>query len=93
MPQTQTKPAPHSEKQYRCTRCGHVKKIKTNHFGSCWSYGHFNCCPVCPPWAKYPEFGGSTTWECLDKEREPTPANLPASFEVSPGRVNRGGCY
>jgi hypothetical protein len=31
-----------------------------------------NCCPKCPPWAKYPEFGGSTVWECV----EPLPAGM-----------------
>ena len=56
---------PGSEKQYRCTRCGHVANIVTNHYGPTWSWGHVNCCPECPPWAKYPEFGGATIWECI----------------------------
>ena len=55
-------------KKYECKRCGHVKEIDTNHFGECYSWGHYNTCPNCPPWAKYPEFGGSTTWVCLEKE-------------------------
>jgi hypothetical protein len=57
----------HIEKDYRCTRCGHVMKIKTNHYKGCWSFGHVNCCPQCPPWAKYPEHGGQTVWECLER--------------------------
>ena len=52
-----------SHKLYMCTRCGCKKEIKTNHDGNCWSWGKVNTCPQCPPWAKYPEFGGSTTWE------------------------------
>jgi hypothetical protein len=60
----------HKEKYYKCTQCGHVQKIKTNHFDICWSFGHWNCCPNCPPWAKYPEFGGKTIWECQEKSGE-----------------------
>ena len=52
-----------TEKLYRCKRCGCLSKQVTNHFGPTWSWGHFNCCPSCPPWAKYSEFGGSTVWE------------------------------
>jgi hypothetical protein len=51
-------------KKYACRRCGHTTELVTNHFGSTWSVGHFNTCPNCPPWAKYPEFGGQTVWEC-----------------------------
>lgn len=54
-------------KKYKCKRCGFVKEIDTNHYGECYSLGHFNACPQCPPYAKYPEFGGSTTWICLEK--------------------------
>jgi hypothetical protein len=56
-----------TDKNYECSRCGYITMINTNHFGSCWSFGHYNCCPKCPPWAKYPEFGGHTHWNCLDK--------------------------
>lgn len=68
-------------KTYRCKRCGHEQQIKTNHFGECYSMGHFSCCPACPPWAKYPEFGGSTTWICV----EPCPAEMdkPANWQVA----------
>jgi hypothetical protein len=61
---------PPSEKQYKCNRCGHVTKQVTNTYEPTWSWGHFNTCPNCPPWAKYPEFGGSTVWICLDKPGE-----------------------
>jgi len=59
------------EKEYRCRKCGHVKLQKTNHYGDTWSWGHVNTCPKCPPHAKYPEYGGLTIWECLDKEPLP----------------------
>lgn len=53
-------------KRYKCRRCGHVVTQTTNHYGDTWSFGNWNCCPNCPPWAKYPEFGGQTVWECID---------------------------
>lgn len=59
-----------TEKLYACERCGHTQKQTTNHYGKTWSWGHVACCPVCPPWAKYPEFGGQTVWVCLDKPLE-----------------------
>lgn len=62
-------------KPYRCTKCGHVQHIVTNHHGPCWSFGRSNVCPVCPPYAKYPEYGGHTDWECL----EPAPSNQPST--------------
>jgi hypothetical protein len=61
-----------SSKKYKCIRCGHVTVQSTNHYGSTWSFGHSNTCPECPPWAKYPEYGGSTVWECLEKPEEET---------------------
>lgn len=63
---------PITPKRYRCDRCGHVQTQSTNHYGPTWSFAHIGVCPSCPPWAKYPEFGGRTTWTCL--EPEPTPA-------------------
>ena len=57
----------HAAKRYRCDRCGYVVEQTTNHYGPTWSWGHVNVCPKCPPWAKYPEFGGQTTWTCLDQ--------------------------
>lgn len=70
-----TETAPQTSKEYRCKRCGHTMRITTNHYGECYSLGHFNCCPACPPYAKYPEFGGSTTWECIEpRTQQSTPA-------------------
>ena len=59
-----------SYKDYQCSDCGHIKKIDTNHWGQCYSLGHYNTCPNCPPYKKYPEFGGSTTWNCLEEPPE-----------------------
>jgi len=53
-------------KKYKCKKCGFEKEIDTNHYGECYSWGRVNCCPECPPYAKYPEFGGSTTWICME---------------------------
>ena len=61
-------PAAQTFKKYRCKRCGHIEEQKTNHYGPTWSWGHVNVCPKCPPFAKYPEFGGRTDWECIDAE-------------------------
>ena len=60
----------HTPKRYRCDRCSHVITMTTNHYQPTWSHGHYGVCPMCPPWAKYPEFGGQTTWTCLDKPEE-----------------------
>jgi hypothetical protein len=57
-------------KKYRCDRCGHVVEQSTNHFGKTWSCGRSGVCPACPPWAKYSEFGGQTTWTCIEKPVE-----------------------
>jgi len=59
-----------TEKVYKCQRCGHEVKQKTNHCGQTYSAGHVNTCPVCPPWAKYPEFGGSTVWIFVREDNE-----------------------
>lgn len=48
---------------YCCKRCGHETTQQTNHTESTWSCGRWNTCPECPPFAKYPEFGGQTVWE------------------------------
>ena len=48
---------------YKCARCGHQTNQSTNHTDKTWSFGHSNTCKECPPWAKYPEFGGQTIWE------------------------------
>lgn len=70
MEQNEVKYAPATPKLYRCTRCGHEAMQTTNHYGNTWSHGHFNTCPKCPPWAKYPEFGGHTVWECVEKPED-----------------------
>lgn len=54
----------HSVKQYKCTQCGYITTQTTNHYGHTWSFGRMNCCPQCPPYKKYPEYGGQTIWEC-----------------------------
>lgn len=53
-------------KRYRCSQCGHVQPIPTNHYGPCWSFNRYNTCPKCPPFRKYPEYSGQTIWYCLD---------------------------
>lgn len=63
-----------SEKLYSCKRCGHESRQKTNHFGETYSWGRVNACEKCPPWAKYPEFGGLTTWICMEKEKIEVPS-------------------
>ena len=55
-------------KKYKCKRCGHIKEQKTNHYGNTWSWERYNVCPKCPPFAKYPEYGGQTIWICMEKE-------------------------
>lgn len=55
-------------KKYKCTQCGYIAVQNTNHYGSTWSFGHFNVCPQCPPYKKYPEYGGQTIWECIENE-------------------------
>lgn len=56
---------PITSKRYQCSQCGHIATQETNHNGQTYSLGHFNCCPQCPPYKKYPEFGGRTIWNCL----------------------------
>lgn len=53
---------------YKCDRCGFIKEQQTNHRGKTWSVGHYNTCPQCPPFAKYPEFGGHTSWTCVEEQ-------------------------
>lgn len=52
-----------SYKQYKCSQCGFKKEIDTNHYGECYSVGHYNTCDACPPYKKYPEFEGRTVWQ------------------------------
>jgi hypothetical protein len=57
-----------SSKLYKCRACGHETHQTTNHHGPTWSFGRVNACPVCPPWRKYPEFGGQTVWDRQEQE-------------------------
>lgn len=57
-----------TNKLYKCTKCGHEQTHATNHYGPTWSVGRYSTCPACPPYLKYPEFGGQTVWECQEKE-------------------------
>lgn len=57
-----------TKKRYACQRCGHEVTQKTNHYGETYGLGHFNTCPKCPPWAKYPEHGGAQVWVCVEAE-------------------------
>ena len=58
---------PTTKKKYKCTQCGHVTEQDTNHYGQTYSLGRYNACPKCPPFRKYAEYGGGTTWECMEK--------------------------
>lgn len=29
-----------------------------------------NTCPACPPFKKYPEFGGATVWDCVEGKQD-----------------------
>lgn len=52
----------------------------TNHYGQTYSFGKFNTCPKCPPYAKYPEFGESTVWDCV--EEKPKGAWVPENWQI-----------
>ncbi len=60
-----------TSKRYECKRCGRAAQQLTNHYNATYSWGRINTCPQCPPWAKYPEYGGGTVWLC--KESPPKP--------------------
>ena len=47
---------------YECSQCGYRVEQKTNHRGKTYSVGAVNVCPKCPPYKKYPEYGGMTEW-------------------------------
>jgi len=79
VPKVKFKSTPIKFKKYKCSKCGFVKEIDTNHYGECYSWGHSNTCPNCPPYAKYPEYGGSTTWKCMEKP--PKPENVPEPWK------------
>ena len=73
-----------SSKRYKCRKCGHETTQTTNHYGSTYSWGHFNCCEKCPPHAKYPEFGGSTIWDCCEQPPEDEIVVVIAGIEPTP---------
>lgn len=60
-------------KPYRCQECGCQKKIETNHWGECYSWGGHNVCPQCPPY-KHP-----TVWVC--EEEPPKGVGLPPKWK------------
>lgn len=82
-------PAKQTSKRYRCTQCGHEQMQTTNHYGPTWSHGHMGACPKCPPYKKYPEFGGQTIWECMEPQSE-TRAILQNGKRRSKKRSARG---
>jgi hypothetical protein len=57
-------------KKYKCIECGFVKEQKTNHYMNTWSFGRYNCCPQCPPYKKFPEYGGKTNWKCIETKEK-----------------------
>jgi len=63
--------ARHTSKRYACSHCGHETQQTTNHYGQTYSAGRVNTCPKCPPYLKYPEYGGGTVWNCLDSQPKP----------------------
>jgi hypothetical protein len=56
-----------SYKKYRCKECGAIKEIQTNHYGECYSAGHYNTCTAWPCKCAAAPFYNPTTWECLEK--------------------------
>jgi hypothetical protein len=65
-----------AERWYKCRRCGHHSLQKTNHKNiPTWSHDRFGTCPKCPPFAKYPEYGGMTAWDYVGEYDEYTPPN------------------
>ena len=63
----------YSHKKYKCSVCGHIKDIGTNHYGQCYSFGNYNCCPKCPPYKR------PTIWECI--EEMPKDMKRPANWK------------
>ena len=55
----------HTSKEYICSECGYKTQQTTNHYGNTWSFGRYNTCPECPPYKKYPEYGGQTIWNYI----------------------------
>ncbi len=57
-------------KRYKCSECGCEVMQDTNHYGQTYSWGRVNVCPQCPPYKKYPEYGGITIWICQEQPPE-----------------------
>lgn len=53
-----------SYKKYKCSECGHVKEIQTNHYGECYGQAilKMNMCPNCS-W-KHPNT--NIVWTCQE---------------------------
>lgn len=64
-----------TEKRYKCSQCGHESKQTTNHYGETYSFGNFNCCPICPPYKR------PTTWKCA--ESVPEGVTVPEPWTVA----------
>lgn len=71
---------PSKERWYACSRCATRKLIETNHFLECYSLGRHNTCPSCPPYAKYPEYGGTTIWIPLQVSDNDTEEEIEAVY-------------
>jgi len=62
-------------KPYRCTRCGHIQSIQTNHYGECYSP-----CKECS-W-KHP--GEPSVMECaVPLEERPEDAWMPEPWKIA----------
>lgn len=57
-----------TNKKYKCSKCGHITTQCTNHYRLTTSHDKFNTCPQCPPYRKYPEYGGQTIWICMESK-------------------------
>ena len=77
-----------TDKKYQCRRCGHETQQATNHYGPTYSWGRYNTCPACPPWAKYPEFGGATVWNCCEQPEQEQPTKEEEDAAASVARAN-----
>jgi len=60
---TKAKHQQYRSRIYESSDCGHQQTQKTNHESQTYSWGRVNVCPKCPPYKKYPKFGGTTVWE------------------------------
>jgi len=61
-----------SWKLYKCKKCGHEKRIQTDHYGECYGYMDSNMCHICGS-----EEQQNCTWLC--QEKPPEGEKIPAS--------------